>query len=91
MKQLFIITLLFIAAYCHMEMRNPPPRLSRFNPFVPEPNIDYNMVAPLLADGSNFPCKNYPRSRVVRTLTAGSVETVEMSGSVFHGYIVIFF
>jgi hypothetical protein len=85
----------------HLELQTPPPRLSRFNPFATARDIDYNMVAPLEADGSNFPCKNYPASEVVAEFNAGkssicdSIDfnlwfpgdsiSVAVSGSVFHG------
>ena len=67
-----------------MEMKFPPPRRSRFNPAVSEPQRDYNMIAPLTMDGSNYACKKYAKGSVVATFTAGSVIPVEISGSVFH-------
>lgn len=43
----------------HMEVQFPPPFNSKYNPNTPSAQIDYNMVAPLKADGSDFPCKGY--------------------------------
>ncbi len=67
----------------HMEIQSPPPRRSPFNPTVAERDRDYNNMAPLLADGSNFPCK-YPRGNVVATYSAGDTIKVEFHGDVFH-------
>jgi len=44
-------------AFAHMEVMKPPPRQSKYNPY--STSIDYDMMAPLWADGLNFPCKNY--------------------------------
>ena len=68
-----------------MEMKYPPPRLSKFNPSVPQLEIDYSMSSPLLADGSKLPCKKYPKGQVVATFQAGSSITVEMFGTAVHG------
>ena len=43
-------------AFAHMEMVEPAPLRSRHNSHTGG-NIDYNMVSPLDASGSNFPCK----------------------------------
>lgn len=80
---LFFI-LLFPLTSCHMEMKYPPPRRSKFNSFVAESQRDYDMIAPLLMDGSNFPCKKYKPGQTVATLIAGNNFQIEMSGSVFH-------
>lgn len=51
---------------------------SKYDPQTAEPNIDYSMSNPLLADGSNYPCKGYntpeayASTQSVATLTAGS-------------------
>jgi hypothetical protein len=66
----------------HMEMKYPAPRRSKF--LTGASPIDYDMVSPLNADGSNFPCKRYPKGPLRTTLTAGSTLRVEMSGSTFH-------
>lgn len=67
-----------------MELEFPTPRKSRFNTAIPEPSIDYNMVAPLAADGSQLYCKRYAAGNVVATFTAGQSITAVLSGSVFH-------
>jgi hypothetical protein len=89
MKFLLSLSFCFTLVLSHMEMKDPPPRRSKFNPFAPQSEIDYNMVAPLNSDGSNFPCKGYPRGRSVRTLKAGATETIVISGSATHGYVVL--
>jgi hypothetical protein len=40
-----------------MEMSWPYPFRSKYNPDNNYTDIDYSMTSPLLADGSNFPCK----------------------------------
>jgi hypothetical protein len=43
----------------HMEMSNPLPIRSSFDPSVSEPMMDYNLKSPLNPDGSNFPCHGF--------------------------------
>jgi hypothetical protein len=81
---LFVLYMTISHVNCHMEMKSPPPRRSSFNPYVSEPQKDYNMVAPLFADGSQLPCKRYPAADVVTTYQAGQTINVQMSGTVFH-------
>ncbi|ORY00942.1 putative endoglucanase precursor, partial [Basidiobolus meristosporus CBS 931.73] len=67
-------------AVAHMEMVQPPPRHSRYNPtWSAEP--DYNMVSPL----SVYPCKGYGKGGVVQTVKAGDSVQVQISGSAPHG------
>lgn len=73
------------SALAHMEMRNPAPRRSQYNPFVPISQIDYDIMAPLAEDGSEFPCMRYQKGPVVQTLQAGTTFNVQMLGSTFHG------
>ncbi|KAI9834441.1 MAG: hypothetical protein M1826_002595 [Phylliscum demangeonii] len=72
----------------HMEMLSPYPIRSRFDPQTPDGLRDYNMVAPLRGDGSDFPCKGYhddePR-RSVATYQAGSSHQVVIVGGAEHG------
>ncbi|KAG5459956.1 MAG: hypothetical protein BJ554DRAFT_8061 [Olpidium bornovanus] len=67
-----------------MEMQSPAPRRSKYNPFTPPADVDWSMTSPLLADGSNFPCKGYPAGRNVAVIKAGSTFKVQMAGTVFH-------
>lgn len=80
------LLVLFYASYAlaHMQMSYPPPRKSKFNPNVPLDQIDYSMTNPLLADGSNFPCKGYSKGPIVATFNAGDTIPIQMDGSVFH-------
>ncbi|KIW98192.1 uncharacterized protein Z519_01776 [Cladophialophora bantiana CBS 173.52] len=48
-----------ICTQAHMQMSWPYPLRSPLDPDVPVDEKDYDMTSPLLADGSNFPCKNY--------------------------------
>ncbi|KAB8737494.1 hypothetical protein FH972_026453 [Carpinus fangiana] len=71
----------------HMQMTQPPAIRSKFNPTTPQSLIDYSMTSPLLADGSNFPCKGYQNDRpigVVATYNAGSTYQLELAGSATH-------
>jgi hypothetical protein len=73
------------SAYAHMSMRYPAPRRSKFLPGIPESSVDYSMTAPLDANGSNFPCKQYPKSNLLgANLTAGDTVNVQMDGVTFH-------
>jgi hypothetical protein len=42
------------------------------------------MVAPLLKDGSDLPCKHYPRGHIVKFINTGTTLVVEMSGTIYH-------
>jgi hypothetical protein len=63
-------------------MSFPYPFKSSYNPANDYTNIDYSMTSPLLADGSNFPCKGYHtvissgNVKTVDTITAGGSYTV---------------
>lgn len=48
---------LVVPAAAHMEMTYPPPFRSKANPHTTE--IEYSMTSPLMADGSNYPCKGF--------------------------------
>ena len=73
-------------ADAHMALLYPPPFRSKFNPNVASGNIDYNMVAPLQASGSDFPCKGYQidlgtaAGASVATWNAGSAYNFTVSG-----------
>lgn len=84
-KIIFIVIVLFISSSSsHIQMQNPPPRKSKFNHFVSEPDIDYNMMAPLFSDGSNFPCKHYSKDKTVATYIAGDTIQVTLFGTTIH-------
>ena len=68
----------------HMEIQFPPPRTSKFNTFVPESQIDYNMNFPLRSDGSQLPCKRYAPGLPVVSLTAGQSFNITAYGTTFH-------
>jgi hypothetical protein len=64
---------LFSFVHAHVEMQYPPPFRSKF--LVPQPSdADFSMTAPLVDDGSNFPCKGYQNDDLapVANLVAGS-------------------
>ncbi|GAA5891746.1 hypothetical protein JCM8208_002871 [Rhodotorula glutinis] len=76
----------------HMQLVNPLPINSKFDPQTVEANIDYSMTAPLFPDGSNYPCKGYNTPSAysslgaVATLKAGSSFEVEFAaGGATHG------
>lgn len=61
MTKILLTSCLFLAmnslTEAHMQMSWPPPFRSRFN--IHTADIDYNMISPLLPDGSDYPCKSY--------------------------------
>ncbi|KAK9765513.1 hypothetical protein K7432_006100 [Basidiobolus ranarum] len=66
-------------AVAHMEMIQPPPRNSKYNPtFQGIP--DYDMVNPL----GIYPCKGYEQGKVVQTVQAGSKLDIKLSGVAVH-------
>ncbi|KAK9762697.1 hypothetical protein K7432_011316 [Basidiobolus ranarum] len=67
----------------HIEMIQPPPRHSRYNPtFKGDP--DWNMNFPLSADRFPFPCRGYEQGGVVQTVKAGDSIDVNLSGGAKH-------
>ncbi|KFX93724.1 hypothetical protein V490_04715 [Pseudogymnoascus sp. VKM F-3557] len=73
-------------AMAHMQISRPFPLRSQFDPANDYTNIDYSMTNPLLADGSNFPCKGYHTDtfRATATYTAGSAYDISITGSATH-------
>jgi hypothetical protein len=76
-------------ASAHMLMSSPPGLRFKDNPNVGS-LADYNMVAPLNADGSNFPCKGYqsdlgtPAGKSVADWAAGSSQSFTITGGASH-------
>jgi hypothetical protein len=71
----------------HMEMLTPFPMRSQYDPAVSVANKDYNLKAPLNADGSNFPCRGYQNERPIAskaTYTAGSTYNMQIAGTINH-------
>ncbi|KAK9693788.1 hypothetical protein K7432_013732 [Basidiobolus ranarum] len=66
-------------AVSHMEMIQPPPRRSKYNPTFDE-TPDYNMVNPL----GVYPCKGYGQGKVVQTVKAGDAISVKLNGIATH-------
>ncbi|GAA5980796.1 hypothetical protein JCM10908_003871 [Rhodotorula pacifica] len=68
-----------------MQLQYPPPIRSKYDPQTVEADIDYSMSSPLLADGSNYPCKGYNTPgayealKPVATLNAGSLFKVQFA------------
>ncbi|GAA5906901.1 hypothetical protein JCM5296_005562 [Sporobolomyces johnsonii] len=76
----------------HMQLQYPPPINSEYDPQTPQADIDYSMTSPLLANGSNYPCKGYntPEAystlKPVATLKAGTDFEIEFApGGANHG------
>src|SRR5271170_8136087 len=84
-----IISLLPIYTRAHMQMSNPYPINSPLNPATPEYLKDYSYTSPLLADGSNFPCKGYQLQstsyNTTATYSAGGTYNMTIAGTVMHG------
>lgn len=93
MKSSFTAVLASAAvAAAHMEMTWPPPFRSKYNPYSSPGAIDYTMTAPLLADGSNYPCKHYqvadlgtPQGRATASFAAGQSANLTIGGGAPHG------
>ena len=81
------ILLLLPPALAHMEMIWPYALRSSYNPDKNYTNIDYSMTDPLLADGSNFPCKGYQNdaSSPVAAFAAGRTYNMSLAGTITHG------
>ncbi|KAL5346349.1 hypothetical protein ACLOAV_008619 [Pseudogymnoascus australis] len=74
-------------AMAHMQLNHPYPIRSQFDPANDYTVIDYSMTSPLLADGSNFPCKGYHNDafRAAATYAAGDSYYISLTGSATHG------
>lgn len=72
-----------------MEMNWPFPINSQLNPAGSENLKDYSYTSPLLADGSNYPCKGYHSQTTsyttTATYTAGQTYNMSLTGSAVHG------
>jgi len=76
------------SVYGHMELSWPPPIRSKYNSDTSSSDIDYNMMAPLKADGSDFPCKGYQNDRPAESVTTyqpGQAYNMTLAGSATHG------
>ncbi|KAF2721022.1 lytic polysaccharide monooxygenase, partial [Polychaeton citri CBS 116435] len=85
---LFVIVAKLPPALCHIQMSWPYPLRSKDNPDRDASTVDYNMMAPLEADGSDFPCKGYQNDRPIApviTYAAGSMYNMTLEGSATHG------
>ncbi|KAK9693792.1 hypothetical protein K7432_013725, partial [Basidiobolus ranarum] len=67
----------------HMELVDPAPRKSKFNPFYKGGSVDYDMSAPL-NDGFSYPCRGYGAGPSVGTYTAGGSVQVRLDGEAPH-------
>ncbi|KAK9720425.1 hypothetical protein K7432_004121 [Basidiobolus ranarum] len=81
--QALALMLLTPYAFGHMEMVQPPPRKSKYNPTYTG-NPDYDMVSPLNADKWPYPCRGYGQGGVVQSVNAGSSIAVKIGGSATH-------
>ncbi|ORY01957.1 hypothetical protein K493DRAFT_312233 [Basidiobolus meristosporus CBS 931.73] len=67
----------------HMEMTNPPPRESKFNPYYKDGQIDYDMTSPLGGQWT-YPCRGYGPGPSVATYQAGGTVGVDLDGGAVH-------
>ncbi|OJD15030.1 hypothetical protein AJ78_04685 [Emergomyces pasteurianus Ep9510] len=73
------------SAFAHIEMSQPVPFRSKYGSGG---NVDYSMTSPLLADGSDFPCKGYHHdgtSKSSATYKAGETSQIKLEGTATHG------
>ncbi|KAK9768654.1 hypothetical protein K7432_000567 [Basidiobolus ranarum] len=77
--------LLALAPYAlgHMELVQPPPRQSKYNPTY-KGTPDYDMVAPLESGRWPYPCRGYGKGGVVETVKAGGNIPVKIGGGAPH-------
>ena len=75
-----IVAFLAAGVSAHMEMTDPAPLRSKYNPNTDSNLIDYSMTSPLDSTGANFPCKGYLSDSTgkesVATCAAGSSQSV---------------
>ncbi|ORY05086.1 hypothetical protein K493DRAFT_161077, partial [Basidiobolus meristosporus CBS 931.73] len=67
----------------HMEMVQPPPRMSQFNPTY-KGYPDFDMNSPLDPSRWPFPCRGFSRGGVVQTVKAGATIPVKIGGGAPH-------
>jgi hypothetical protein len=75
------VATLALATHAHIQMVDPPPRNSQYNPNVKAP--DYDIMAPV-SPGA-YPCKNAPKTAPVKTYQSGSSVKVQLQGTAVHG------
>ncbi|KAI9502295.1 hypothetical protein GGI25_001582 [Coemansia spiralis] len=80
---IFPLLLGLLASICHaqVEMREPPPRRSKFSKFyITADDVDYNMKSPL-GGKIGYPCRNTSSGPVQGTLVAGQDLKVFFDGT----------
>lgn len=81
------LSLLFPGVSSHIQMEEPSPLRDPHSQRMAEPK-DYNILAPLHPDGSDFACKLYQYNTPltsVATYQAGKSYTLRLGGSATHG------
>ncbi|KAH0606846.1 uncharacterized protein H6S33_003680 [Morchella sextelata] len=79
---LLIAALLAAPTLAHIAMIKPFPIKHKLNPNTAAGGAEYSYSSPLLADGSNYPCKNFhkllstPEGTPVETWPAGTVQSM---------------
>ncbi|SPJ89658.1 probable endoglucanase [Fusarium torulosum] len=85
LPKVFTAFAILSVASAHIELSWPYPLRSKFNPDSPKDLIDYDMINPLFANGTNFPCKGYhlntPRHPTA-VWTAGQRQHISLMGPV---------
>ncbi|ORX84215.1 hypothetical protein K493DRAFT_320146 [Basidiobolus meristosporus CBS 931.73] len=79
------LALLALAPYAlgHMEMVQPPPRQSQYNPTY-KGTPDYDMTSPLETGRWPYPCRGFGKGGVVQTIKAGNSLPVKIGGGAPH-------
>ncbi|ORX89433.1 hypothetical protein K493DRAFT_318664 [Basidiobolus meristosporus CBS 931.73] len=80
-----VFALLALVPYSmgHMEMVQPPPRQSQYNPTY-KGTPDYDMTSPLESGRWPYPCRGFGKGGVVQTIKAGSNLPVKIGGGAPH-------
>ncbi|KAH7145927.1 hypothetical protein B0J13DRAFT_584895 [Dactylonectria estremocensis] len=93
-RRLFGVALCFSSTIAgglgHMQVSDPPPLRSKFNPYTAVADVDWSMTNPLHGDGSDFPCKGYHKllntaqGTPVKTLEGGKSYSMIVTGIAIH-------
>lgn len=83
-KILYYFSSFIYLTKCHVEMRFPPPRRSKYSQYYLQNNlVDYNLMAPINA-GYSYPCKGYAKGPSTTTIN-GNIINIQLEGSAIHG------
>ena len=69
------IFLFFSSVFCHMAMKDPPPRKSQFSEYYLLNNdVDYDIVAPLNVNNYSYPCKGFKKGPSTKIIKSNKID-----------------